>query len=263
MRRFARLLYHYLRFQAAIAVASLRESDRKPDASGVPIPPARLRYRVHGGLAIEPFLEIGRRITADISALLQELGRPLRSFEAVLDFGCGCGRFLRNLADAPAGWHLTGTDIDRPMIEWCRKNLPWAHFTTNGPLPPTGFGDGTFDLIVGTSVFTHLDEAYQHRWLAELARIAKHDAILLLSVHGQYAYEHLDPSLQRRVKEQGILFLTGTTGMLKTDGLPDFYQDTYHSREYVEREWSRYFEILKYVPRGLNDHQDLVALRKR
>lgn len=263
MRDFARRLYRYLRFQGRVVAAARRDRGRGRDASGIPIPPARLRHRVHGDFAIEPFLEIGRRITADLTTLLQELGRPLHSFESVLDFGCGCGRLLRNLADAPASCRLWGTDIDEPMIDWCRENLPWATFTTNGPLPPTRFEDEAFDLIVATSVFTHLDEAYQNRWLAELARIAKPDAMLLLSVHGRHAYEHLDPALQRQVEERGLLFLGGTKGPLKTDGLPDFYQDTYHSRDYVEREWGRLFEIVRYVPRGLNDHQDLVALRKR
>ena len=37
---------------------------------------------------------------------------------------------------------------------------------------------------------------------------------------------------------------------------------TFHTREYVEREWSRLFRILAYLPRGLGDYQDLVVLQK-
>jgi hypothetical protein len=87
--------------------------------------------------------------------------------------------------------------------------------------------------------------------------------LVLLSVHGESTFEHLEPLLLRRVVEEGLLFRSGTTGRLKMDGLPDFYQVAYHSRAYIEREWSRYFEILSYVPRGINDHQDAVLLRKR
>jgi hypothetical protein len=33
-------------------------------------------------------------------------------------------------------------------------------------------------------------------------------------------------------------------------------------RAYVEREWTRYFELIDYVPRGAQDHQDAVVLRR-
>jgi hypothetical protein len=36
---------------------------------------------------------------------------------------------------------------------------------------------------------------------------------------------------------------------------------TYHSEQYVRREWGKYFDILKYVPQDLNNHQDLVVLQ--
>jgi hypothetical protein len=62
----------------------------------------------------------------------------------------------------------------------------------------------------------------------------------------------LSPSEQEKLHARGILFLTGMTGRLKLDGLPDFYQETFHTREYIYREWAKYFEVLHYAERAIN-----------
>lgn len=254
-------LRSYLYFRRGLAAANLREFGRLRDESGIPIPPARLRHRVHGDLDIDRFLQVGRQLRTDLDTLLRLAGRSIYSFRDILDFGCGAGRVLRNLSDAPSSCRLHGTDIDRALVKWCQRNLPWASFTTNAAVPPAPFADDSFDLIYGISVFTHLDEEYQNRWLAELSRIARLDALLILSVHGEHAAAALTSAQQEEIQRDGFFHLVALKGRLKLDGLPDFYQTTFHSREYVEREWSRYFKVLHYVPRGINDHQDAVILR--
>jgi ubiquinone/menaquinone biosynthesis C-methylase UbiE len=122
--------------------------------------------------------------------------------------------------------------------------------------------DGTFDLIYAISVFTHLDEDLQHVWLGELQRVARPGAVCIFSVQGDYVLSLIDPVYQEQIRKYGFGFLTGATGKLKLDGLPDFYQTTYHTRQYIERDWSKYFDILAYIERGINNHQDAVVLRK-
>ena len=39
---------------------------------------------------------------------------------------------------------------------------------------------------------------------------------------------------------------------------PGYYQEAYHSIDYVCSVWSEYFELLEYVETG---HQDLILLR--
>lgn len=39
---------------------------------------------------------------------------------------------------------------------------------------PPEFPDASFDLIYGTSVFTHIDKESQESWLAELDRLLRH-----------------------------------------------------------------------------------------
>jgi hypothetical protein len=41
-----------------------------------------------------------------------------------------------------------------------------------------------------------------------------------------------------------------------------WFQIAHHTRGYVHERWGDLFEVVGYLPRGLNNHQDLVILRK-
>ena len=253
----------YVAFQRHLALARLRDWRDGLDSSTVVAPPARLRYRVHGKLDRESFLRTGEILAQDIRDLCALEGRDIFSHQRILDFGCGSGRVIRNFQDAPPSCELYGTDIDAELVTWCREHLQGIRWSTNGFQPPLPYHSDTFDLIYAVSVFTHLNEEFQRAWLAELRRVAKPGATVILTVHGEYVIGTLPAVYQNRVHSDGFMFLTGATGRLKLDGLPDFYQTAYHTQEYIEREWSAYFEVVRYVERGINNHQDAVILRAR
>lgn len=256
-------LHNYVLFQPRLAGAMLSDWRHGLRATSSPLPPARLRYRVHGALDRESFLRLGRVISANLHDLLASIGRRLDSFDTILDFGCGCGRVLRFLADSAPASRFHATDIDPAPIEWGRRNLPAIQWSANGFEPPLPFGDGTFDLVYAISVFSHLDEGFQNAWLAELERVARPGAILILTVHGESLAASLAASERRTLDEKGILFCKGATGRLKLDGLPDFYQSTFHKRSYIEAVWSRHFDVIGYAERAIDGYQDAVLLRKR
>ena len=78
-------------------------------------------------------------------------------------------------------------------------------FSENGPLPPLLFEPQSFDLIYGISVFTHLNQQFQPRWLQELRRILKPDGMLILSLHGETVWRQLNDELRNRVQQTGVL----------------------------------------------------------
>jgi len=260
--RTAYSFYKYLVFQLKLAKARLSDWKERQNTTDRPVPPAELRYRVHGSLDKESFIQSGKNLAQSIRDLCIVAGHDIYSFENVLDFGCGCGRVLQNFQDAPRSCQFYGTDIDSELVNWCKKYLPHIQRSTNGYQPPLPFENNTFDLIYAISVFTHLDEDFQHIWLRELQRIAKVGGIIILTVHGENVISKLAPSDQNRIHSNGFMFATGATGILKLDKLPDFYQTAYHTKEYIYREWSAYFEVLHYLERGINNHQDAVLLRK-
>jgi SAM-dependent methyltransferase len=225
--------------------------------------PPHLRFRVAGGYDIDWYLSRGRLSAGNLDDALRPLGKTVYSFRQVLDFGCGCGRMLRWMNNPPPSCQIYGTDIDKDAIQWDRKHLRFAQFSINTPLPPLPYEDGKFDLIYSYSVFTHLNEEYQFRWLAELKRVSQPGAILLLSVHGAFvcAQKGFSGDIAEELKRKGMLFLKSSDPRLK--GLfPDFYQNAFHTKEYIVQTWSKYFEIVSYLERGIENYQDLVVLQK-
>lgn len=240
----------------------LRQANRLHDLGLSALPPPLLRYRVHGALDAASYVFVGRLVA---QTLFDALGRAGVEWKdaAVLDFACGPGRVATELKKLAPACRLHGSDIDGEAIGWARKHL--AHvgtFETNDALPPTRYRDGEFDAIYSVSLFTHLDERAQDLWLAELARILKPGGTFVTTVHGRFAMESCSDAERRELAQKGIAYRVDRKGRFKLDGLPDFYQTTFHTREYIARKWAAAFDLVDYAEGGLAGHQDLVVLRK-
>ena len=222
------------------------------------VPPGPLRLRVTGSADLASFEEAGRLICDDVLDAMTMYRIELASGSRVLDFGCGCGRVLRHFAPQCSPAEIDGTDIDAEAIAWSRANFPAAialHHNTEWP--PLPFEDARFDLIYSVSVFTHLPEAMQLGWLAELSRVAKPGAWLLLSIHMADLMANDDPAATEQMQTRGFVYEPGET----TEGLPDFYRTAYHAESYIRREWGKLLQIEAVLRRGINNHQDLVVAR--
>lgn len=222
------------------------------------IAPDALRLRVTGSADLTSFEEAGRLICDDVLDAMAMYQIDLSKDSRVLDFGCGCGRVLRHFAPQCSTTQIDGADIDAEAIAWCQANFPaFVAFHQNTEWPPLPFEDARFDLIYSISVFTHLPEAMQLAWLAELSRIAKPDAWILLSVHASALMPADDPGAAEQMETLGFAYLRGET----TDGLPDFYRTAYHANSYIHREWGKLLKIEAVLRKGVNNHQDLVVAR--
>lgn len=196
---------------------------------------------------------------SDLERELQSVGRPLETFRSILDFGCGSGRTMLHMSDLASRARLHGTDIDEAAILWCQRHLTYARFSVNPASPPSVYGDGSFDLIYALSVFTHLPEDLQFAWLGELRRISTPEAIVLVTLHGRSIWQGRPQDQVDALRTNGFLYISNDywRGVY-----PDWYQASYHTREYVEREYGRLFEIVRYSEGGLNADQDVVVMRR-
>lgn len=200
-------------------------------------------------------------------ALREYFNRDYADCEAILDWGCGCARVARFVAEI-APKKLTGIDIDPDNITWCKQNIDQAAFESIGLHPPSRFRDESFDLVYGISVFTHLSEADQDRWLAELQRITKPGAAILMSIQGEIAFFRADSDFPRYLTlERDGIFIYGRSpdldGILPEMKETDYYKNTFHSRRYIYERWSRYFEIMDVIDAVFTGYQDLVVMRRR
>ncbi|MCW5850216.1 MAG: methyltransferase domain-containing protein [Anaerolineae bacterium] len=234
-----------------------------------PYPPPDLVFRVVGAAGLDYFLQSGQMTEEDFRLALADVGKTYAAFEAIYDFGCGSGRVLRWVRAAAPHARLYGSDIDIPAITWLRRALPDVDVRVNNYLPPLPFRDGLFDLVLGFSVLTHLDETYQDAWLAELHRVTRPGGLLLLTVHGEYAWREFRrttlaqveavAALEAELRAAGFLFWRG-------DGwerhFPDYYHSSWHLPDYIHRHWSRWFSVLRIRERGARTIQDMVVLRR-
>jgi hypothetical protein len=78
---------------------------------------------VAGTANIATYLEGGERAAQTVRELLAASERPVERCGAILDFGCGCGR--RQWKDL-AGTGVHGTDLNRELVEWCTRQLPFT-----------------------------------------------------------------------------------------------------------------------------------------
>ena len=233
------------------------------------VPDAQRMLRVQGHERADTHLLWGHTACRKLDALLRSrFGRPLTSFQSILDWGCGCGRLSRHLGKV-SGPRLTGVDIDGDNVAWCSKNLaglsePSPDFRTVPLLPPSDLRADSFDLIVGHSVMTHLREADQLAWLAELRRLAQTDAFVFLTINADTAIWWTDPP-RHVLDEWRTRGFSDAARDPALDGLvgdDQYYRATFHRHDYVRRMWGRYFEVVEILP-AFAHIQDMVVLRKR
>lgn len=204
----------------------------------------------HGGCTTARVLE---------DALRRATGGGFAEHPRILDWGCGSGRVARHLLSH----RVTGADVDFDNVAWCRDNLPGARFELLPLRPPTQLPSESFDCIIGVSVLTHLREADQHAWLAELQRLLRPGGIALLTFHGEASgvLAGLNQDEWRHVERHGIY---DRANRVYDAALAesDYYRDTFHSVRYVRREWRKYFDELAHLAAAVF-HQDLMVLRRR
>ncbi len=125
---------------------------------------------------------------AQFLVYLKLLGE-LRPEERVLDVGCGCGQLPLQLQDfmrAPGCY--VGTDVYLPSVRWCQKHfahredMSFIHmdvfnsfYNDRGRCAPEDysfpFDDGSFEVIVAKSLFTHMAPSGLRRYLEEFRRL--------------------------------------------------------------------------------------------
>jgi SAM-dependent methyltransferase len=243
-------------YELALATKS-RLGSEAPAADGLPLPPAGLRAQVGPAHAdASYFLASGREHADLIRELLREDGTSVEELDALLDWGCGCGRVLRQWVDLP-GTRVAGCDIDGRMIDWCERNLPFADVAVTGMSPPLPYGDGAFDLIYAFSVFTHLTEPLQQDWVAECRRVLRPGGYLLISTLGEHY-----ASLDRLTSSELESFRNGNVVVLYERSAGTSLCSAYHPPQYVRDRLAAGFDYVSLREAADAGRHDLHLIRK-
>ena len=249
-----------------------------------PFPPRELMQNVSGLVTQGDFASHG----CDFFIALSEASpKPLSEYRSILDFGCGVGRLARMFKGHPGT--IAGCDIDHRHVEWVDATLDFVDAKLSDVTPPIPYADDQFEALISISIFTHLNEASQDQFLAELARVTAPDGLLFLTVHGARALQRAsdepviramidvpDAPFERAkadfaagghafILQNGHLTTTlpSMPGQQKVVSDPFEYGITFIPEAYLRAHWGRWFEVVDYRSGAFHDFQDLAVLRPR
>jgi SAM-dependent methyltransferase len=208
---------------------------------GLPFPTPELMIRVAGTVDTGWFIEGGQLAEESIRAALERAGAPIGSLEAILDFGCGCGRVLRR-------WHgvdarICGSDLSDPAVKWCRAHLPFVEAGVNALEPPLTYRDASFDLVYALSVLTHLPVATQLAWRDELGRVLRPGGHLLLTLCG-------DAYVEKLRGEERRIYANGECVVRWAEVAGANLCSAFHPPAFVRDRLADGWELVEHVPRG-------------
>ncbi len=206
------------------------------------------------------YLETGYFEVLRLFRILNHFSINPRTIGSVYELGCGTARLLRHFRYIN-GVRLVGSDVNSQMIEWCQANLPEMEFYHNELTPPLTFAqDNSFDLILASSVFTHIPLETQELWLAEMQRILRPGGIFICSVLGQFHLNTLlDTEEIQKLQSEGSLTLTSDDSQATySTRIGGSAWDVFQTRAEVIKVFGSFFQILDYIP-GV---QDFLVLRK-
>lgn len=239
---------------------------------GLPHPAVQRRWTGKDGSAT---LAEGFEIYRTMRDLHASHFGPIRQNIVLLDFGCGFGRVIRYFLKDVAKDHLIGTDNNQSLIDFSRQSNRWCRFITNSANPPLPIGDNELDYVYAYSVFSHFSEPMHQRWLEEFKRVVRPGGAVALTIRPRSFIEHC--RRLRRGEATGVspisrhMFLDADSALARYD-TGEFCFSPYNpddkdaswgeasiSRAYVEKQWSRLFELVEFVNAGgLKQHTVLL-----
>lgn len=222
----------------------------------LPLPSPQMVFLVTGQYRVDRFYENGKLGVESITAILGKSGLDINKFQAILDFGCGCGRVMRHWHTV-TGPRLYGTDYNPLLLSWCRSSLPFAQFKLNQAESKLPYADHSFDFIYAISVFSHFPHALQVFWIDELSRVLMPGGYVYMTVPGRTFMSHLSSSDQKK-------FTEGSAVILSEDRAGTNACIAYTPEQYVRQVLATGFEIVDFVEEGARDaRQDVFLMKKR
>jgi SAM-dependent methyltransferase len=251
------------------------QNQSTPEGALIPkLPPDSVQLAFNGS-AGEPNLRSGFAIYQQIKAAINAWGPPFTPESPILDFGCGWGRVVRFFAKDVRAENLFGVDIAAMGIDTCNSTI-LGNFRLISRYPPVDFPDGSFDIIYAWSVFSHLPEALHIEWLNEFSRLVRPSGLVILStLPRSFIHEckrlktegMFNHPWQRAAAESfddfDVALAAYDQGQFLFSPKPqEEYGMALIPQAYVQKHWTRYFDLCEFITNPPGLAQSLIVSRK-
>lgn len=244
-------------------------------------PPEELQ-RQFVGTSGQVALNEAFKFYSEIKRYAGKLGLKLGRDSRIMDFGSGWGRIIRFFLKDVAAENLYGIDVDSEMTDICTNTVKHGNYIAIKPLPPLEFSEGCFDIIYAYSVFSHLAEPVQIKWVEEFSRILKPGGILVVTTQARsfielcrtlrnqsntsnnwyhaLAHSFVDTEAALADYDSGKFLYSPTGGGGPRDA--SFYGEAVIPPGYVKREWTKYLALCDFIDDPALLSQALIVMQK-
>ena len=236
------------------------------DKSQLDVPEEESIRRVSGTLANrDTYINDGYSEYRRLAWMMHRHNAHSQPKPTLLDWGSGCGRVTRHFIADPDVGDVVGLDIDSDNVEWCRTHLA-GDFHVVPLAPPTELPAASVDWVVSSSVLSHLRWDVARDWLAELHRICRRNARLILSYHGTASTilhrSHDDDLLQRNL---GVGFDADERSTDLDGYVPDneYYRNTFMNDAKARELFDEHFVVITIYESVLSGAQNAAVLAPR
>ena len=146
----------------------------------------------------------------------------------VLELGCGIGTFTKRFTQSPS--RIYSIDVSSELLNQTRKRVPGSKLIL-ADAEKLPFNDGTFDIVVGSSVLHHLDIKVA---LTEIFRVLKKTGVIAFAepnmLNPQIALERSCPFMRKlfhATPKETAFFRWQTVGLFKNAGFTDIEVSPY------------------------------------
>jgi SAM-dependent methyltransferase len=217
---------------------------------------------------VASYAERAGNVVANIEASLAAGGRRFDDVERWLDFGSGYGRVIRFLVERVPRDRVWAGDVVREGVDFCRSEFGVHPLYSRPDLEALELEP--FDFVYAISVLSHLNERNSRAFLRLLGDALRPNGIAMFTAHGRRSLENPElygaefgerrQEIARAVAAHGMTFLPYAF----TGG--DEYGMAWHTRDWVEEtireQHGRAVRLVRFVPHGLDDHQDVFAFQR-
>ena len=225
-------------YEGYLSLRGARE-EAPGEHDGLPVPPAKLRVLIAGDSDLDRFLISGERESRIVRDTVARAGTPVNAMDAILDWGCGCGRVTRWWSDLD-GVAVTACDYNAELVDWVGANLPFTTALRNRLEPPLPVADASQDLVYAFSVLTHLPDELALEWMREIRRVLRPGGLFFFTTHGEACRDRVTPEEAKALSRgESVVQFSGIAGTNLCAA--------YHPRAFVESRLADGFEVVDAV----------------